>query len=77
MNRLDYTLGALRRAPDAAAWPPISRRATLIRKLRWRCCVPAGGRRDVIELGMPFSDPVADGPILQQANARALAGGRP
>ena len=25
---------------------------------------------------MPFSDPVADGPILQQANARALAGGQ-
>ena len=37
--------------------------------------LPAAGA-DVIELGMPFSDPVADGPILQQANARALAGGQ-
>ncbi len=30
---------------------------------------------DVIELGMPFSDPVADGPTIQRASERALAGG--
>ncbi|KAK1643404.1 hypothetical protein QYE76_061209 [Lolium multiflorum] len=30
---------------------------------------------DVIELGMPFSDPYADGPIIQASAARALAGG--
>uniref|UniRef100_A0ACD5WBD5 Uncharacterized protein n=1 Tax=Avena sativa TaxID=4498 RepID=A0ACD5WBD5_AVESA len=30
---------------------------------------------DVIELGIPFSDPYADGPILQASAARALAGG--
>ncbi|MBA2564538.1 MAG: tryptophan synthase subunit alpha [Gemmatimonadetes bacterium] len=30
---------------------------------------------DVIELGVPFSDPVADGPTIQRASARALAGG--
>ena len=28
-----------------------------------------------IELGMPFSDPVADGPIIQAASKKALAGG--
>jgi tryptophan synthase alpha chain len=28
-----------------------------------------------IELGVPFSDPMADGPVLQRASARALAGG--
>jgi tryptophan synthase alpha chain len=28
-----------------------------------------------IELGIPFSDPVADGPVIQQAGARALAQG--
>lgn len=27
---------------------------------------------DLIELGMPFSDPMADGPVIQQANERAL-----
>jgi tryptophan synthase alpha chain len=30
---------------------------------------------DVIELGVPFSDPVADGPVIQAASERALAGG--
>jgi len=30
---------------------------------------------DVIELGVPFSDPVADGPIIQRASERALAHG--
>ncbi len=30
---------------------------------------------DVLELGVPFSDPIADGPTLQRAASRALAGG--
>ena len=27
---------------------------------------------DIIEIGMPFSDPMADGPIIQRANGRAI-----
>ncbi len=34
----------------------------------------AGGA-DVIELGMPFTDPMADGPAIQQANLRSLGAG--
>ena len=34
----------------------------------------AGGA-DVIELGMPFTDPMADGPAIQAANLRALGAG--
>jgi tryptophan synthase alpha chain len=34
----------------------------------------AGGA-DVIELGMPFTDPMADGPAIQKANIRSLAAG--
>ena len=30
---------------------------------------------DVIELGMPFSDPVADGPVIEKASERAIAKG--
>jgi tryptophan synthase alpha chain len=30
---------------------------------------------DVIELGVPFSDPLADGPVIQRADVRALAAG--
>ena len=33
------------------------------------------GGADVIELGMPFTDPMADGPAIQSANLRALAAG--
>lgn len=30
---------------------------------------------DLVELGIPFSDPTAEGPVIQGANIRALAGG--
>lgn len=30
---------------------------------------------DLIEIGIPFSDPIAEGPVIQRANARALAAG--
>ncbi|ABM95112.1 MULTISPECIES: tryptophan synthase subunit alpha [Methylibium] len=35
----------------------------------------AGAGADVIELGVPFSDPMADGPVIQKASERALAKG--
>ena len=38
-----------------------------------RAAVRAGA--DLIELGIPFSDPTAEGPVIQGANLRALTGG--
>ena len=38
-----------------------------------RAMVEAGA--DIIELGVPFSDPMADGPVIQRAGERALAAG--
>ena len=38
-----------------------------------RPMVEAGA--DLIELGIPFSDPTAEGPVIQEANLRALTGG--
>src|SRR6202023_1964690 len=35
----------------------------------------AAAGADVIELGVPFSDPVADGPVVQRASERALRSG--
>ncbi|MCP9454959.1 MAG: tryptophan synthase subunit alpha [Nitrospira sp.] len=34
-----------------------------------------GAGADIIELGVPFSDPIADGPVIQRAAQRALANG--
>lgn len=34
----------------------------------------AGGA-DALEIGIPFSDPLADGPVIQDANLRAFAAG--
>jgi tryptophan synthase alpha chain len=46
-------------------------KATCVRIAR---ALIAGGT-DILELGVPFSDPVADGPTIQKADERALAAG--
>ncbi|MFI5009340.1 MAG: tryptophan synthase subunit alpha [Solirubrobacterales bacterium] len=47
---------------------------TLEQSLRiGEACVQAGA--DIIELGMPYSDPLADGPVIHEAGTRALAAG--
>ncbi|MFZ1680993.1 MAG: tryptophan synthase subunit alpha [Rhizobiaceae bacterium] len=43
--------------------------------MRIMTALPKAGA-DVIELGMPFSDPMADGPAIQAAGLRALKGGQ-
>ncbi|HWP74278.1 MAG TPA: tryptophan synthase subunit alpha [Methylomirabilota bacterium] len=74
-SRLDATFAALRDRHERAlvayftAGDPS---LALTRKL-----VVEAARRgaDVIELGIPFSDPLADGPVIQRATQRALAAG--
>jgi tryptophan synthase alpha chain len=48
--------------------PDLATSARIVRALDEAGC-------DVLELGVPFSDPVADGPVIQRACARALAAG--
>ena len=48
--------------------PDVSRSEAVLRALD-----EAGA--DVMEVGIPFSDPLADGPVIQRATERALAGG--
>jgi tryptophan synthase alpha chain len=48
--------------------PDCDRSAALLRAV-------ADGGADVLEVGVPFSDPLADGPVIQRATERALAAG--
>ena len=48
--------------------PDLARTAGILRALD-----RAGA--DVLEVGVPFSDPLADGPVIQRATERALAAG--
>lgn len=38
-------------------------------------CAMVEAGADLVELGIPFSDPTAEGPVIQEANIRALSGG--
>jgi tryptophan synthase alpha chain len=74
-NRIDATFTRLRAAGRTALIPYVttgdpSLEATLD---VMRALVMGGA--DVIELGVPFSDPMADGPVIQRASERALANG--
>lgn len=51
-----------------AGFPDVPRGKDLLRAL-------IDGGCDMVEVGMPFSDPVLDGPVIQSAQQQALAGG--
>ena len=51
-----------------AGYPRIDSLPTVIRALQ-------DNGADIIEIGMPYSDPVADGPVIQQSNMQALENG--
>ena len=75
MSRIGTTFATLRRRKEkalvtfiTAGDPDVATTARLIPAM-------AAAGADLIELGVPFSDPMADGPTIQLASERALAGG--
>jgi tryptophan synthase alpha chain len=75
MGRISQTFERLRHAHEralipyvTAGDPDLEMTKALVREM-----VRRGG--DLIEIGVPFSDPLADGPIIQRASQRALQGG--
>ena len=75
MSRLEARFRALRGEGRAALVPFVTAGdpdPEVTRRLLPRL-VEAGA--DVIEVGVPFSDPMADGPVIQRAGERALAAG--
>jgi tryptophan synthase alpha chain len=74
-DRLGDTLGALRAAGRKALVPFVTAGDPALDATVpvLHALVAAGA--DVIELGVPFSDPMADGPVIQRSSERALARG--
>jgi tryptophan synthase alpha chain len=75
MSRLDATFERLRARGECALLAYVTAGDPSLADTR-RLVVEAARRgADVVELGIPFSDPLADGPVIQRAGARALAAG--
>ncbi len=75
MNRFESTFAGLKAAGRKALVPFITAGDPSL-----ECTVPVmhalvAAGADVIELGVPFSDPMADGPVIQRSSERALARG--
>jgi tryptophan synthase alpha chain len=75
MGRLDETFARLRAEGGRALVPYFTAGDPSLETTRLLVEEAAARGADVIELGLPFSDPLADGPTIQRAGARALAGG--
>jgi tryptophan synthase alpha chain len=74
-NRIDQRFALLRGTQRkalvcyvTAGYPDIERSFELLRGLE-------SEGADVVEVGVPFSDPIADGPVIQESSMRALQGG--
>ena len=75
MNRIDAAFAELRAAGRTALIPYVTvGDPTPAHTLPILDALVTAGA-DVIELGVPFSDPMADGPVIQRASERALAQG--
>ena len=75
MSRIQATLAALKAQGRQALIPYVTAGdpfADATPDIMWAL---AEGGADIIELGVPFSDPMADGPVIQKASERALARG--
>jgi tryptophan synthase alpha chain len=75
MSRLDATFAALRARGERALVPYFTAGDPSLAVTARLIVEAARQGADVIELGVPFSDPVADGPVVQRASQRALAAG--
>lgn len=75
MSRIEATFAALHEQGRAALVPYVTAGdPSLAVTLPLMHALVAAGA-DILELGVPFSDPMADGPVIQRASERALAQG--
>lgn len=71
-NRIQYTFESLKQRREKAFIAYIMAGDPSMEQTRVYARSLIRGGADIIELGMPFSDPIADGPIIQKAAQRAL-----
>jgi len=75
VSRIPATFAALRAQGEVALVPFFTAGDPDLATTRALVLAAVEAGADVVELGVPFSDPMADGPVLQRAAGRALAGG--
>ena len=75
MSRIDATFAALRDRRRTALIPYLTSGDPHAGGTVAIMQAMAAAGADIIELGVPFSDPMADGPVIQKASERALARG--
>ena len=75
MSRIQATLAALQAQGRKALIPYVTAGDPFADATPQIMQALAEGGADIIELGVPFSDPMADGPVIQKASERALARG--
>ncbi len=75
MSRIQGTLAALKASGRKALIPYVTAGDPFVDTTPQIMLALAEGGADIIELGVPFSDPMADGPVIQKASERALARG--
>lgn len=75
MSRIQATLSALKAQGRKALIPYVTAGDPFADNTPQIMLALAEGGADIIELGVPFSDPMADGPVIQKASERALARG--
>ena len=75
MNRIDKKFRELKRAKKKAFIAYITAGDTSLSMTEKLVQALEGSGVDIVELGIPFSDPLADGPTIQAASERALKGG--
>lgn len=73
MSRIDATLSALKAQGRKALIPYVTAGFPLANTTVPLMHAMAQAGADIIELGVPFSDPSADGPVIQKAGDKALA----
>src|SRR4030042_7113950 len=75
MSRIESTFKQLRRKGRSALIPYVVAGDPDLGTTEALVLKRAESGADIIELGLPFSDPLADGPIIQAASERALRNG--